>query len=92
MEDYWGPSGGAGAGIIGGFKVGYTPPKNLTYGRRIGIDINEQDGNVFSFDIQVSATYKKTSLSQVVATATPSWNKQEENIVYSKYTIKTLIM
>ena len=92
MEDYWGPSGGAGAGIIGGFKVGYTPPKNLTYGRRIGIDIYEQDNDIFSFDIQVSATYKKTSLSQVIATATPAVNKQDKNIVYDKYTIKTLIM
>ena len=91
MEDYWGPSGGAGAGIIGGYRVAYTPSKNLTYGRRIGIDINEQDDQTFSFDIQVSATYKKTSLSQVVATATPSFNKQAKNIVYDKYTIKTLI-
>jgi len=90
MEDYWGPSGGAGAGIIGGYK-GSTPPTNLTYGRRIGLDLYAQDEDTFSFDIQVSATYKKTSLSQVIATAYPTFNKETKNIVYDKYTIKTLI-
>lgn len=89
MEDYWGPSGGAGAGIIGGW-FGGTPPTNLTYGRRIGLDIYAQDKEPFSFDIQVNATYKKTSLSQVLATATPAVNKLEQNVVYDKYTIKTL--
>jgi hypothetical protein len=89
MEDYHGTPGGAGAGIIGGWFNG-TAPTNLTYGRRIGIDIYSQDEPAFSFDIQVSAVYKKTSLSQVVATATPTVNKQLQNIVYTKDTIKTL--
>jgi hypothetical protein len=89
MEDYHGTPGGAGAGIIGGWFNG-TAPTNLTYGRRIGIDIYAQDEPAFSFDIQVSAVYKKTSLSQVVATATPTVNKQLQNIVYTKDTIKTL--
>ena len=92
MEDYYGPSGGAGAGFIGGYSnaLGFVAPTNLTYGRRIGIDIYAQDEPAFSFDIQVSAVYKKTSLSQVVATATPTVNKQLQNIVYTKDTIKTL--
>jgi hypothetical protein len=92
MEDYYGPSGGAGAGIVGGYNPtpGYVAPKDLTYGRRIGIDIYAQDEAVFSFDIQVSANYKKTSLSQVVATAAPAVNKELQNIVYTKDTIKTL--
>lgn len=92
MEDYYGSSGGAGAGFIGGFSTaaGFVPPANLTYGRRIGIDIYTQDEPAYSFDIQVNAVYKKTSLSQVVATATPTVNKQLQNIVYSKDTIKTL--
>jgi len=89
MEDYWGPSGGAGAGIIGGYNSG-TPPTNLTYGRRIGIDIYQQDTTAFSFDVQVSATYKKTSLTQVISTASPAVNTQAQNIVYDKYTIKSL--
>jgi hypothetical protein len=89
MEDYSGPSGGAGNGIVGGFN-GTLPPKNITYVRRIGIDIYAQDESAFSFDVQVTATYKKTSLSQVIATATPSVNKQLQNIVYTKETIKSL--
>jgi len=91
MEDYYGTSGGAGAGIVGGFNPSVTvPPKNLTYIRRIGVDIYAQDEPAFSFDIQVSAVYKKSSLSQVIATATPTVNKQLQNIVYTKETIKTL--
>jgi hypothetical protein len=90
MEDYYGPSGGLGQGIIGGYVPGGTPPKNLTYSRRIGLDIYAQDETVFSFDLQVSSTYKKTSLSQVLAAAVPTVNKEQQNIVYNKNTIKTL--
>ena len=91
MEDYYGTAGGAGAGIVGGYDPAVTvPPKNLTYVRRIGVDIYTQDEPVFSFDIQVTAVYKKTSLSQVVATSTPAVNKQLQNIVYTKETIKSL--
>jgi hypothetical protein len=84
MEDY--------QRIVGGYDTtpGAVQPKNLTYGRRIGIDVYSQDSSAFSFDIQVSSSYKKTSLSQVVATAVPNVNKQLQNIVYSKETIKTL--
>ena len=89
MEDYNGPSGGVGTGIVGGFDL-TPPPKNLTYSRRLGIDVFAQDETVFSFDIQVSATYKKTSLSQVVAAAVPTVNKEISKIVYSKNTIKNL--
>jgi hypothetical protein len=92
MEDFYGDDTGTGAGILGGYgNPTYTvAPKNLSYGKRIGIDIYAQDEGSFSFDIQVSAIYKKTSLSQVVASATPSVNKTLQNIVYSKDTIKTL--
>ena len=92
MEDFFGDDTGSGAGIVGGYgNPTYTiAPKNLTYGKRIGIDIYSQDESAFSFDIQVSAIYKKTSLSQVVASATPAVNKELQNIVYSKDTIKTL--
>jgi hypothetical protein len=91
MEDYYGPAGGAGNGIVGGYDPNVTvPPKNITYVRRIGIDIYAQDEAAFSFDVQITSTYKKTSLSQVVATATPSVNKQLQNIVYTKETIKSL--
>lgn len=90
MEDYYGPSGGAGTGYVGGYNGTTVYPKQLQYSRRIGIDIYAQDESVFSFDVQVSAAYKKTSLSQVVATATPVVNKELQNIVYNKNTIKTL--
>jgi hypothetical protein len=49
-----------------------------------------QDEAPFSIDIQVSAAYKKTSLTQVTATAVPAINKELQNVVYSKDTIKTL--
>jgi hypothetical protein len=92
MEDFYGDDTGTGAGLLGGYgnPVYPVPPKNLSYGKRIGIDVYAQDEPAFSFDIQVSAIYKKTSLSQVVASATPSVNKTLQNIVYSKDTIKTL--
>jgi hypothetical protein len=90
MEDYYGPSGGLGQGIVGGYDSSTTPPRNLTYSRRIGLDVYAQDETVFSFDVQVSTTYKKTSLSQVIAAAVPTVNKEQQNIVYNKNTIKTL--
>ena len=90
MEDYYGGSGGAGAGIIGGYAPSTTPPKNLTYGRRIGVDVYVQDQAPFSFDVQVNASYKKTSISQITAAATPAVNKRLQNVVYDKNTIKNL--
>ena len=91
MEDYYGPSGGTGAGIVGGYDPAATnAPTNLSYGKRIGIDVYAQDEAPFSIDIQVSAAYKKTSLTQVTATAVPAINKELQNVVYSKDTIKTL--
>ena len=91
MEDYYGPSGGSGAGIVGGYDPTVSvPPKNLTYAKRIGLDVYAQDEAPFSIDIQVSAGYKKTSLTQVVSIATPSVNKEIQNVVYNKDTIKTL--
>ena len=92
MEDYYGGPGGAGAGIVGGYstEVGRVVPSNLTYGRRIGLDIYAKDETVFSFDVQVGAIYKKTSISQVVASAVPTETKEVENITYTKDTIKSL--
>jgi len=92
MEDYYGGPGGAGAGIVGGYSTaaGWVAPTNLTYGKRIGVDIYSDDASVFSFDIQVGAIYKKTSISQVVASAVPTETKEVENITYTKDTIKTL--
>jgi len=53
MTDYYG-AGSTGVGRIGGS----TNLVNLSYSKKIGIDIMTQDSSVFSFDIQVYAKYK----------------------------------
>jgi hypothetical protein len=60
MTDYFG-AGNLGTGRIGGFSTGVS---NLSYTKKIGIDINVKDETLFSFDIQVSAKYKSYSPSQ----------------------------
>ena len=59
MTDYYG-SGNAGTGRIGGS----TNAVNLTYIKKIGIDITAQDTSIFSFDIQVTSKYKVDTPSQ----------------------------
>ena len=67
MTDYFG-SGNTGAGKIGGFDpsnplVNLT---NVTYGKKIGMDVYVKDEGAFSFDLTVKASYKRESLTQVV--------------------------
>lgn len=59
MTDYYG-AGSAGTGRIGGM----TTAVNLTYIKKIGIDITAQDESVFSFDMQITAKYKVDTPSQ----------------------------
>ena len=55
MTDYYGV-GSAGSGRLGGLSTKlYT---NLTYSKKIGIDLLDAANNRFSFDIQVTARYK----------------------------------
>jgi len=55
MTDYYGV-GGAGSGRIGGLSTKmYT---NMTYSKKIGIDLIDSSDGRFSFDIQLSAKYK----------------------------------
>ena len=60
MTDYWG-QGSSGLGNIGGDSTGATI--NLTYSKRMGIDVYDIEGNIFMFDIEVSAKYKSDNLN-----------------------------
>ncbi len=67
MTDYFG-SGNTGTGKIGGFDSS-NPSVNLTnvtYGKKIGMDVYVKDEGAFSFDLTVKASYKRESLTQVV--------------------------
>jgi hypothetical protein len=89
MTDYYG-TGSSGTGIVGGFNPSTVPPKNITYQKSLGLDIYRRDETVFSFDITVSASYKRTSLAQRVDTIQTSLVKTRENITYDKSTVKNL--
>ena len=53
MSDYNGV--GSGIGLVGGLK---SNPANITYSKTIGIDIHASGNEIFSFDVEVSSTYK----------------------------------
>lgn len=96
MTDYFGPpivnsTSPGDYGILGGFNRNVPiPPANLTYVRRIGLDVYQQDMQVFSFDVQIAATYKKDSLIQLYETGVPSSSKELKAVTYDKATIKTI--
>ena len=92
MTDYSGDNSGTGTGFVGGYDStpGWTPPTQLNYAKKIGIDIYAKDKTIFSFDVQVSATYKRQSLAQRVDEVQTSLVKTRENITYSKSSLKTL--
>ena len=54
MTDYAGASE-ANLGFVGGIES--SPLSNLTYSKRIGIDILDSENNLFSFDLEVFAKY-----------------------------------
>lgn len=60
MTDFWG-EGNSGLGNIAGDKSGSIT--NLSYAKRIGIDIYIKDEDVYSFDLEFSAKYKSDSIS-----------------------------
>jgi hypothetical protein len=92
MTDYAGDNTGTGTGYVGGYDstVGWTPPTQLNYQKRVGIDIYVKNTTMFSFDIIVNSTYKRESLAQRVDEIQTSLVKVRENITYDKTTIKTL--
>ena len=57
MTDYFGP-GDTGSGRVGGV-IGNTFT-NLSYSKKIGIDIIDSQNNDFTFDVEVYAKYKPT--------------------------------
>ena len=63
MTDYFG-DGSGGNGILGGFN---SPENlsNLSYSKKIGIDIQIKDQALFSFDIKVEGQFKARSVSDV---------------------------
>ena len=56
MTDYFGVSSANNAGRVGG--IASTNLTNLTYSKKIGLDILKGENDVFSFDIEVYAKYK----------------------------------
>lgn len=57
MTDYYGV-GETGTGRVGGLLS--QTLQNLTYGKTVGFDIKDSQGNEFKFDIDVSAKYRPT--------------------------------
>jgi hypothetical protein len=99
MTDYFGPwiastitsAAAGGLGVVGGYdptRVGTL--KNLTFTKKIGIDIYQQDDPVFSFDVQVSSTYKKDTLAQLTAVSIPVTTQEVSNVTFTKESVKTL--
>ena len=48
-------------GYVGGWRSAGTL-KNITYSKKIGIDIQVKNEELFSFDVLVTGSYTKTSL------------------------------
>ena len=67
MTDYWG-TGSSGTGKIGGHVPpgSGSEPTNLTFAKKIGLDLYVKDESPFSFDILVKASYARESLTQVI--------------------------
>jgi hypothetical protein len=60
-------------GYVGGWRQAGSL-KNITYSKKIGIDVQVKNEDLFSFDVLVSGSYTKTSLvspaySQTVITS-----------------------
>jgi len=62
MTDYAGNDPATDLGRIGGIMS--TNLSNLTYAKRIGIDVFDADGEQFSFDIEVFAKYKPSGTNK----------------------------
>lgn len=69
MTDYYG-AGSTGTGIIGGFGTGTV--NNLSYAKKIGIDIVIKNQEIFSFDVRVDARYKARSVAELSTVALTS--------------------
>lgn len=63
MTDYGG-TGNTGIGNIGGYGRA-SSPVNLTYTKKIGLDLVIKDLGLFSFDVEVTAKYKPDSIGSL---------------------------
>lgn len=90
MEDYY---GGIEDGIVGGYIPNVVKePENLTYIKKIGMDIYQKEETVFSFDVEVTAKYTKQALVERVSTGnmTRSEHITLKNVSVRKTDLKTL--
>ena len=96
MTDYYGPpietlavASGGGLGELGGYDPQRTASlRNLSYSKKIGIDIYQRDETIFSFDVQVSAIYKRDSLVQVEFIS--QGGDALENVTFTRESIRNL--
>jgi hypothetical protein len=86
MTDYYGV-GSTGTGRIGGT----TTLTNLTYSKKIGLDILDSSGNDFQFDIEVYAKYKPTGKNVNSITSSMLSNYNSGGGASSGYTGSSLV-
>ena len=96
MTDYFG-EGNTGTGIVGGYDSSATVQLtakrkkiNLAYTRQVGIDIYVRNETIFSFDLQLTAKYRRESLSQKIDIVGKKVSKSREQIRVKKSQIKNL--
>lgn len=92
MLDYYGEDG-----IVGGYDLdtatqieANNTQTNLTYSKKIGLDIYVKDESVFSFDIQVTSKYQRESLAQKIENTSSSIGISREVLKVSKKDIKSI--
>lgn len=96
MTDYFG-EGNSGEGIVGGYnpnsQVQITPEQkkiNLTYKRRLGIDLYLRNETPFSFDVTVTGKFKRESLAQKTDLIGRRVSKSRENLIIKKSQLKSI--
>lgn len=96
MTDYFG-EGNTGTGIIGGYDstavtqiTNKAKRINLTYARKIGLDVYVRNETIFSFDLQLSAKYQRESLAQKSDFVGKKASKNREQVRVKKSQIKNL--
>jgi hypothetical protein len=65
-------------GFVGGFRNSGTI-RNVTYTKKIGIDIKVSNEEVFSFDLSVSGSYTKSAL------ASPTYSNFKDTLGYRRF-------
>lgn len=96
MADYFG-QGNQGIGVIGGFNpisstqiISKAKAINLSYTKRIGLDVYVKNETTFSFDVEVTAKYRRESLSQKIDVIGNQVSITREQVSIKKSQIKEL--